>query len=80
MIHTLIGKMHFEEYGRPKMRALLRPKADNILLDLGWAMTDGIKAGLHVFLNNGGANFSEDAKSLKWGVFNALGKSHIDKV
>lgn len=65
MIHTLIGDMHFEEYERPKMHALLKPKADNILLDLGWAMTDDIRAALHVFLTNGGENFREDAKSLK---------------
>ncbi len=34
--------MRFKVYGRPKnkiVRVALRPKADNILLGLGWVMT-----------------------------------------
>lgn len=72
--------MSFEEYGRPKMRPLLRPKMDNVLLDLSWAMTDGIRAALYVLLNNGGANLGEVSRSLKGGVCNTLSKSHIDEI
>ena len=45
------------------VRALLSPKADNILAGLGWVMTDSIRA----------------AKSLRVGVCNTLGESHIGK-
>ena len=42
VIHALIGKMGFGVYGHPRnktVRALLRPKADNILLRMSWVMT-----------------------------------------
>ena len=74
--------MRFGVYGRPKNKtvlALLRPKANNILLGLGWVMTNGIRAALRVLLSDGGANLSEDAESPRGGVCNTLGESHINK-
>ena len=71
MNHTLIDKTHFRVYGSPKnktVRALLRPKVNNILPGLGWVMTNGIRAGLHVLLCDGGANLDEDTGS-QWGVY-----------
>ena len=62
------------------MRALLRLKAVNILLSLGWVMIDGIRAALRVLLSDGRSNLSEDAESLRGGVCNTLGKFHISKV
>ena len=53
-------------YGHPKnkiMRALLRPKTDNILAGLGWVMTYSIRA----------------VKSPRVGVCNPLGELHIGK-
>ena len=47
------------------VRALLSPKADNILTGLGSVLTDGIRAAPHVLLIDGGANLSEDAESLR---------------
>lgn len=68
MIHTSIGKIRFGVHGYPKtklIRALLGPKADNILSGLSWVMTYDIRAAPRVLLNDGGANFSEDAESLR---------------
>ena len=66
MIHTLIGKTRFVVYGHLRkkiVRALLKPKTDNILPDLDWVMTDGIRATLFVLLRDGRTNFSEDTES-----------------
>lgn len=56
------------------------PEADNILLGLGWVMKDGIRVVSRVLLNNGRTNLSEDAESLREGLYNTLDKLHIDKV
>lgn len=56
------------------------PEADNILLGLGWVMKDGVIVVSRVLLNNGRTNLSEDAESLREGVYNTLDKLHIDKV
>ena len=47
------------------MQALLRPKANNILEDLVWVMTDDIRAAPRVFLSDGGVNLSKDVESLR---------------
>ena len=70
-------------YGHPRnktVRVLLRPKVDKILLGLGWVMTDGIRAAQRVLLSDSGANLGKDAESLREGVCNTLGESHIGKV
>ena len=36
---------------------------NNILQDLDWVMTDGIRATLFVLLSDGGTNLSEDDES-----------------
>ncbi len=64
----------FWVYGRPMnktVQALLRIKTDNILSGLGWVMIDGIRVAPRVFLNDGRANLSENAESLK-GVYITL--------
>lgn len=68
MVHTLIGKTRFGEYGGFRNKivwALLRPKVNNILSGLGWFMTYGIRTAPRVLLSDGGVNLSEDAESLR---------------
>ena len=82
MIHTLIDKTCFGLYGGPKNKIvwdLLRPKADNILPDLGWVVIDGIRAALCVILSDGRINLSENAESLRVSICNTRGESHIGK-
>ena len=60
--------MYFRMYGRPRnkiVQALLRPKADNILLDLGWVITYDIRVAPRVHLSDGGVNLSKDVESLR---------------
>lgn len=52
------------------------PKADNILSGLGWVMIDGIKAASRILLNNGRTNLSEDAESLREGIYNTKQIAH----
>ena len=47
---------------------------------MGWVMIDGIRAAPRVLLSHGRANLSEDAESLRGGVCNTLGESHISKI
>ena len=47
------------------VQVLLSLKADNILLGLGWVITDDIRAASHVLLRNGKANLIMDVESLR---------------
>ena len=82
MIHTLIDKTCFGLYRRHKNKivwALLRPKTDNILSNMGWVVIDCIRAASCVLLSDGRINLSEDTESLRVGICNTRGESHIGK-
>lgn len=78
MIHTLIGKMYFGVYERPKNK-IAQALTESILLSLGYIILYDIRVATCVFLSDSGANLNEDVVSLREVVCNILGKSHISK-
>ena len=69
MIHSSILQDLFWGVWVPKKKTVQAGLlTDNILLGLGWVMTDGIRTAPRVLLNDGGANLSENAVSLR-GVY-----------
>lgn len=47
------------------VRALLKPKEDNILSCLGLVITNGIRTAVRVILSDDGVNLREDVESLR---------------